>query len=348
MRWLLRVILSFFMMQAVLEAIPAAGKDPTNCVVPNGISTERPDPEGAPTEVLIGTFVNKIMGINDIKHTFSADIFVVIRWKDPRLVDESLGGSLAGCKVPLDDVWNPRVLFINSGTLSKHLEDSVVIDSEGSVIYRQRFSGEFSIPFQLSEFPFDRHLLAISIVTAGYDIGQVRFVLDKRILGQTENLSLVDWSIEQGMGKVTTYYFAPQDRSFPLFNYELNVSRYQGFYLSKVIIPLTMIIFMSWTVFWLDPRHLATQVGLSASVIVILTIFQLNLGNYLPKISYLTRMDRFVLGALTLVFLALVETVTGGALAGGGKPRLAKKIDQWARIVFPIAFLFVLAFAFWI
>jgi len=109
-----------------------------------------------------------------------------------------------------------------------------------------------------------------------------------------------------------------------------------------------MIIFMSWTVFWLDPRLLATQVGLSASVIVILTIFQLNLGNYLPKISYLTRMDRFVLGALILVFLALVETVTSGALAEAGKPGLAKKIDQWARIVFPIAFIFVLAFAFWI
>lgn len=185
-------------------------------------------------------------------------------------------------------------------------------------------------------------------MAGGYDIGQVRFVLDERILGQTENLSLVDWSIDQGKGNVTTYYFAPQDRSFPLFKYELNVKRYQGFYLLKVIIPLTMIIFMSWSVFWLDPKHLATQVGLSASVIVILTIFQLNLGNYLPKISYLTRMDRFVLGALILVFLALVEAVTGGALAGGSKPGLAKKIDRWARIVFPLTFLFVLAFAFWI
>jgi len=324
MRWLFRLILASLMMHSVLEAVPAAGMDPTNCVVPGGISMKRPDPKGAPTEVLIGTFVNKIMGINDIKQTFTADIFMGIKWKDPRLVDESQGGSLAGCKVPLDEVWNPRVLFLNGGTLSKHLEDSVVIDSEGLVIYRQRFSGEFSIPFQLSEFPFDRHLLAISIVAAGYDIGQVRFVLDKRILGQTENLSLVDWSIDQGMGKVTTYYFAPQDRNFPLFNYELSVERYQGFYLSKVIIPLTMIIFMSWTV------------------------FQLNLGNYLPKISYLTRMDRFVLGALILVFLALVETVTSGALAEAGKPGLAKKIDQRARIVFPLAFIFVLAFAFWI
>lgn len=104
MPWLLRVILSLFMMHAVLEAAPATGEDQTDCVVPSGISTERPDPEGAPTEVLVGTFVNKIMGINDIEQTFTADIFVGIRWKDPRLVDGSRGPSLAGCKVSLDDV----------------------------------------------------------------------------------------------------------------------------------------------------------------------------------------------------------------------------------------------------
>ena len=204
------------------------------------------------------------------------------------------------------------------------------------------------MPFHLSEFPFDKHTLAISVVSGGYDTGQVQFVIDEEVMGQMEDLSLTDWAIDPGNGKVTSLYFAPQDRSFPSFNYELNVHRYQGFYLSKVIIPLTMIIFMSWTVFWLDPKHIATQVGLSASVIVILTIFQLNLGNFLPKISYLTRMDRFVLGALVLVFFALVETITGGALAGAGNSGLAKTLDRWARVVFPLAFLFVLAFAFWI
>ncbi|UCE63779.1 MAG: hypothetical protein JSU59_01065 [Nitrospirota bacterium] len=348
MPWLLRVILSFFLMQGALETVPAAGKEATKCVVPSGMATERPDPEGIPTKVQIGTYVIKIFGINDINQNFKADIFLRMQWKDPRLVDQSLGGSLAGCKVPLDAVWHPRVLLLNGENFSKHLEESVSINSEGRVRYVQRFAGDFSIPFHLSEFPFDQHTLAISVVSGGYDTGQVQFIIDEKVIGQMEDLSLADWSIEPGKGKVTSIYFAPQDRSFPLFNYELSVQRYQGFYLSKVIIPLTMIIFMSWTVFWLDPRHLATQVGLSASVIVILTIFQLNVGNFLPKISYLTRMDRFVLGALVLVFLALVETVTGGALAGSGNPGLAKNIDRWARVVFPIAFLFVLAFAFWI
>ncbi len=327
---------------------PAAGQGAKNCLVPSGMATTRPDPDGVATNVQIGIYVIKIFGISDIKQNFKADVFLRMQWKDPRLVDKSKGGTLAGCKVPLDAVWHPRILLLNGENFSKHLQESVSINSEGRVRYVQRFAGDFSIPFHLSEFPFDQHQLAISVVSGGFDTNQVQFIIDKEALGQREDLSLADWAIEPGNGTVTSIYFAPQNRSFPLFNYELNVQRYQGFYLSKVIIPLMLIIFMSWTVFWLDPRHIATQVGLSASVIVILTIFQLNIGNFLPKISYLTRMDRFVLGALILVFLALVETVTGGALAGAGRPGLAKTLDRWARVVFPLAFLFVLGFAFWI
>ena len=64
---LLRVILSFFVMHAALETVPATGNSATDCVVPSGLATERPDPEGVPTNIQIGTYVIKIFGINDIK-----------------------------------------------------------------------------------------------------------------------------------------------------------------------------------------------------------------------------------------------------------------------------------------
>ncbi len=108
-----------------------------------------------------------------------------------------------------------------------------------------------------------------------------------------------------------------------------------------------LFIFMSWTVFWLDPEHLATQVGLAATTMVILVVFQLNIGAVLPRVSYLTRMDYFVLGSSFLVFLALIEAVTSGTIAAQGKHVLAKKLDRWSRVVFPTSFILLLIFAFW-
>ena len=144
------------------------------------------------------------------------------------------------------------------------------------------------------------------------------------------------------------FYFAPQNRLLSQFEYEVTATRHAGFYVRKVIFPLILVIIMSWAVFWLDPVHLATQVGLSATVMVILVIFELNLGTLLPRVSYSTRVDTFLLGSRLLVFLALVEAVTTGILAAGGKEALARRLDRWARWVFPASFVVVLVLAFWL
>ncbi|MFQ5541646.1 MAG: hypothetical protein ACE5E2_02360, partial [Candidatus Binatia bacterium] len=62
---------------------------------------------------------------------------------------------------------------------------------------------------------------------------------------------------------------------------------------------------------------------------------------------YLTRVDRFVLGSLVLVFLALAEAITSGVLAARGKEALARRLDRWARFIFPAAFVVVLVLALW-
>lgn len=100
--------------------------------------------------------------------------------------------------------------------------------------------------------------------------------------------------------------------------------------------------------FWLNPNYLGTQIALSATVMVILVVFQLNLVTVLPRDSYLTRVDRFVLGSLFLVFMPLLEAVTSGTLSAQGKQALAERLDRWASGVFPIIFVGLVVVAFWL
>ncbi len=130
--------------------------------------------------------------------------------------------------------------------------------------------------------------------------------------------------------------------------YVLQATRHPGYYFSRAIIPLMIIIFVSWSVFWLDPSHLGTQISLSVTTIVMLFIFQLKLGDILPRISYLTRTDQFVLASQVLVFLALIESIASGTLAAAGKQALAKKLDRLSRWASPAAFFVVLLIAFWV
>jgi hypothetical protein len=57
--------------------------------------------------------------------------------------------------------------------------------------------------------------------------------------------------------------------------------------------------------------------------------------------SYLTRADQFVLGSSVLVYLALAETIFSGKLNVGGRPELARRIDQHARWVYATLFVLV-------
>lgn len=341
MRWLVWLILPFMMVVPVAAEVPPEVSKAAPCTVPPGIGDTRPDPEGVPTRVSVGIYVLNIADINDIDQSFLARFALRAQWKDPRLA------ALAHCKLRLVDVWNPRLRFLTEEDLSRTREDVVEIDPHGTVTYTQGFKGDLASPFDLKDFPFDTHVLPFTLVTLEYGPEEVLLVANEQITGRAKRFSIAGWSIGPGAARVSTYYFAPQDRNFSRFDYEFTATRHSGFYVWKVIVPLMLFIFMSWAVFWLDPEHLGTQVGLSATTMVILVIFQLNLGAVLPRVSYLTRVDYFVLGSLILVFLALLEAVMSGNIAGRGKHALAKKLDRWSRVVFPASFVILLAFAFW-
>ena len=57
-----------------------------------------------------------------------------------------------------------------------------------------------------------------------------------------------------------------------------------------------------------------------------------------PKLGYLTLLDRFIVGSTILVFLALVESLTTIYLVSQEKKEIAMRIDRVSRLLFPIAF----------
>jgi hypothetical protein len=104
---------------------------------------------------------------------------------------------------------------------------------------------------------------------------------------------------------------------------------------------------MAWTVFWLDPSQLGPQLGVSTASVFSFVAFQVRLAELLPGVSYLTRIDRFILGSTALVFLAFGEAILTGTLAASGRTELARRIDRWARWVYPALFAVVLYVTRW-
>jgi hypothetical protein len=314
------------------------------CLVPVESTRARPDPEGVPTEVLVGIYLVDLRAIDDSRQAFNADVVVSLRWEDSRLA----GKLLAGCRVALDSLWHPRILIVNERSVTKREPDLVTIAGDGTLRYAQRYSGDFTVPLLLEDFPFDKHDLSIALLSAGYSPGEVVLRIDPERTGRMERLSIAEWSV--GSAEVTSepLHLKAMGRSLSQIVFQLEAERELGFYLWKVLVPLTFIVFMSWAVFWMDPKVLPPQIGVATSAVLTLIAFQFSLGYLLPRLSYLTRADRFLLGSTVLVFLAFGEAVLTGYLAARGQETRAKKLDRAARVLFPLGYIAVISLSFWL
>ena len=96
------------------------------------------------------------------------------------------------------------------------------------------------------------------------------------------------------------------------------VRRHIVYHLWKKIVVRSLIVCMSWAVFWIDPAQLGAQIGVASTSMLTLIAFLFALGRVLPPVSYLTRMEHLIFGSVLLVFLAFVEAITTCSLAARG------------------------------
>jgi hypothetical protein len=319
-----------------------------DCAISRRVSASLPDREGVSTQVAVGIYIIDITGIDDVRQAFTADFYFTLRWHDARLSAESRGNSLAECSPSLADIWHPHVDIVNQRNLRKYYEDLVQVDAIGNVIYRQRFFGNLSSPIDLRDFPFDSQVLPINVASFRYGPDDVVFVMDEYRTGQVKAFSAAGWSIEPGQAQITAEYISPQDRSLSRLNYQLKAQRHIGFYLWKVLVPLMLIVFMAGSVFWIDPGELGPQIAIATASVFTLIAFLFSLGYLLPRVSYLTRVDQFILGSTLLVFLALGEAIVTANLARGGNHSFSRTIDRWARVIYLVLFATVAIFSLWI
>ena len=228
---------------------------------------ERPNPSGEATLVTFGIFIFDIDKIDDVNQRFSVDMFTIVAWHDPRLAlpeDERVGQNRS---LPLDEIWTPQGLIVNDRGLSRQLPRNANIDDLGNVVYRQRLSGELAVALELKEFPFDKQRLPIDFVSYQHSPDEVRFSVNTDIRGDAGSFSAAGWRmriIEPEYGEFTIPAVGVVR---PRVTYYIEAQRNAQYYLLTMFLPMSLIVFMSWTVFWLQPDIVPARIGISTASI---------------------------------------------------------------------------------
>ena len=338
--FLYTAISSVSIASAVDQPVP---DDP--CFIPPMLTRNPPETNGQPVQVKIGILLIDVVEIDDVTESFTADLKVRVRWKDPRLSAAALGHSLEHCKFPIDDVWNPDIQPINQrGTVHKGKLQSVIA-SDGTVSVVTRVYTILSNPLDMHDFPFDTQHLRIQFASMKYNPNEVTFITDEAKTGRMKGLSIPGWRIINSFSDDTVPPLHGAVRSHPRFDHLIVIERQSSYYVWKFIVPLCFIVLMASGVFWLNPAGVQTQVGVGTASVFTLIAFILGLRTVLPRVPYLTRMDFLVFSATVLVFLALLEVIITSRYAQKGHTQLAQTIDRYARWMYPLAFLVLLVFS---
>ena len=230
----------------ILLALPAAAQE--------GDFTpfQRPGANAGPTEVEIYVFILDIDRIDTQHQSLEINLAYGARWNDPREAHDGEGAIVK----PLQSVWHPNLQILSQQRAWSTMPEAVRIAPDGSVTYGQRVWGSFTQRFDLRDFPLDSQTVELQVVSAGNGPTDLRFV------GSTsppstvaEQLSMTDWDLVSVRSEANEVTYVAGYRPSPGFQLSFVIERRIGFFVAKVIIPLILIVAMSWIVFWIDPEE---------------------------------------------------------------------------------------------
>jgi Neurotransmitter-gated ion-channel ligand binding domain/Neurotransmitter-gated ion-channel transmembrane region len=297
--------------------------------------------DGKPVAVSIALHVINLADIDEVSERFNLMFYLVAQWRDPRLAFSPSGPADRFHSFMPNQIWHPRLEFINELGSHSTGDASLRVTPNGAVLYVERTSSELSTNFRLRRFPFDRQALQVIIHPF---VGQALAVMlhaDQEhtwISGEeSEYSSLAQWQV---MGIRASESQASFSKFGPIAEarFVIVVKRKYRYYLWKIFLPLLLMVSLSWTVYWIDPKDLNSQVQISITTILTVIAFAFSISLSLPKVPYLTFIDAFFLDCLVFVFFTAVEMTAVHVSVRTQREELGHRIRRISRIAVPIAF----------
>jgi hypothetical protein len=306
---------------------------------------ERPNAEGTITEVTYGVYLIDIDEIDDVRQRFNVDMFVNIAWQDPRLALSGTENSGQIRRFPMSEIWTPRGLIVNDRGLEAQLPLVADVDALGNVVHRQRMSGALAVDLDLKDFPFDTQHLSVDVVSYQYSPDEFRFSPNTTVAANTEPFSVEGWTFRSPEINHAEFSVPAIGVVRPRMTLVVEAKRNAQYFLLTMFLPMSLIVFMSWTAFWIQPNVVPPRIAISTASIFSLIAFGFSIRLSLPRVSYVTRADLFVIGCTLLVFLALGAAVIGSRWASADKMEQAIRLNAVMRWVYVALFVVMAAVA---
>lgn len=319
----------------------------------DSFARQAPPPSSGPVEVGISFHLLDVHAIDDEAETFDFSGILQLNWKNER---QSFKPEEVGAQEllfhgdfqfnELSPSWFPQVVMSNAVSRPESSGILLRVEKDGSSTLTQMIHAQARSPLQLRRFPFDTQKLVASFRILGF--GEKAAVLKPIGQGLTVDaggVNIPEWSLK-GISSHTELR-AGNDPRFnsksSVFSVALNVERQSFYMLRLVLLPLLLIVALSWSVFWMDCSSVGDRMSVSFVGILTAVAYQSMIADLTPQVAYLTFMNAFVSLSFLLMSATAVINLWVASLDRAGKVEFANHLDRHCRWIFPLASFLLLA-----
>jgi hypothetical protein len=208
----------------------------------------------------------------------------------------------------------------------------------------RRLHSTLRVDYDLRRFPFDDQNLLLVLSDAQFDASQLLYRdrptvadLDAHVFTQVSG-----WRIPSPIVYSHDVRRFTGEEGSPRYDYAtfaVPVERRTIFHVTKYFFPLLLIVVVGFSVFWIEPDDLNTQVSIGVTCLLAAIAFQYAESSSLPEVAYLTLADRVYVACYLAIVLTMLESVYAHSVVKKGHHAKAMRIERRSRIVFPLALL---------
>jgi hypothetical protein len=309
---------------------------------PVALSIGSPPQTDGPINVDVGLMITNLSEVDEAHEQFRLSGLIVALWDDPRLAFKPRAGERVRF-YSQEQIWTPGLEMVNAVT-PRSEPATISTSPDGRVLYFERFAATLSTKLHLKRFPFDSQNLEIVIAPFASGIGSIQLkrndAMTRLLPGRF--LELEQWKLG-GITSIDQTMIIGDVIRVDQIEFRLAASRRAGFYVWTMILPLTVMLIVAWSVLWIAPANFGQQLAIAMPTFLSVIAFSYAMSFTLPRVPYLTFINAFFLTIYLFVFFTVLETVVVYKVNRAERKEAATALHHKARWLFPTAFLGAIA-----
>ncbi|MGD9724136.1 MAG: hypothetical protein AB7O59_22830 [Pirellulales bacterium] len=303
-----------------------------------------PPTADGPVMVLASFELLSIIEIQDEGEKLAFSGVLTLEWRDPRQAfDPAIEGvseKVFSGAFQFDEIspgWYPQVVLVNAAGQYDSRAVVLRVKPDGTSTLSEGIEAVAKVDLNMRRFPFDRQRLELVFRVFGFPASEVALETAPTSESAAEPLAkLPQWTLEGIEESAQNIRPSNAEReSVASLVVAVKVRRESLFMLRLVVIPLGLIVMLSWAVFWMDRSSVGDRMAVSFVGILTVVAYQFTMVGIVPNVSYVTVMNGF----LNFSFLLMCATVLINLYVGAAGHERGERIDRHCRWIFPLTYI---------